>query len=321
MGYHRELEARDREHEGDAQARHPHPARRRLRLRLDAARHQREGPRVLRQARRHEHDGGAAVGHRVGRADDEAWARCSATSARAAWPTSCWSTATRWPTSRVLQDKSRILAVMKDGEFHRAPPVRAVARARTHPLGRLRSMRRWPTPSSPTSASSTAAAPTPYTGSVLVQGNRIRQVGRSTRADLDRRRDRDRRRRRDADARHVRGAHALLVERRRHAGRHPDDAARGARAVVRQGRQALPRGRLHLVRRRGLRQAAARRGDPQRDRRRPDSRAALPRRQPGDHRARRRSATRRCRTCRSPSSASASTSTAPTTCARRCACS
>jgi imidazolonepropionase-like amidohydrolase len=24
----------------------------------------------------------------------------------------------------VLQDKSRILAVMKDGEFHRAPPVR-----------------------------------------------------------------------------------------------------------------------------------------------------------------------------------------------------
>jgi hypothetical protein len=30
-----------------------------------------------------------------------------------------------------------------------------------------------------------------------------------------------------------------------HAGRHPDHAARGARAVVRQGRQALPRGRLH----------------------------------------------------------------------------
>jgi hypothetical protein len=24
----------------------------------------------------------------------------------------------------VLQDKARILAVMKDGEFHRAPPVR-----------------------------------------------------------------------------------------------------------------------------------------------------------------------------------------------------
>jgi len=30
----------------------------------------------------------------------------------------------------VLQDKSRILAVMKDGEFHRAPPMRA-ARAST----------------------------------------------------------------------------------------------------------------------------------------------------------------------------------------------
>ena len=80
---------RDREHEGDAQARHPHPARRRLRLRVDAARHQREGPGVLRQARRHEHDGGAAVGHRVGRADDEAWASSSATSAKATWPTSC----------------------------------------------------------------------------------------------------------------------------------------------------------------------------------------------------------------------------------------
>ncbi len=47
--------SRHREHEGDAQARHPHPARRRLRLRLDAARHQCQGPGVLRQVRRHEH--------------------------------------------------------------------------------------------------------------------------------------------------------------------------------------------------------------------------------------------------------------------------
>ncbi|HSW23799.1 MAG TPA: amidohydrolase family protein, partial [Burkholderiaceae bacterium] len=31
----------------------------------------------------------------------------------------------------VLQDKNRILAVMKDGEFHRAPPVRAAARTAT----------------------------------------------------------------------------------------------------------------------------------------------------------------------------------------------
>ena len=54
----------------------------------------------------------------------------------------------------------------------------------------------------------------PYAGSVLVQGNRIRSVGRSTRRARADRRDRDRRRRRDADARHVRGAHALLVERR-----------------------------------------------------------------------------------------------------------
>jgi imidazolonepropionase-like amidohydrolase len=37
--------------------------------------------------------------------------------------------------------------------------------------------------------------------------------------------------------------------------------------VVRQGRQALPAGRLHQLPGRGLRQAAARRGDPQRDQR------------------------------------------------------
>ena len=59
--------SRSRRMKAMLQARHPHPARRRLRLRLDAARHQREGPRVLRQVPRHEHDGGAAVGHRVGR--------------------------------------------------------------------------------------------------------------------------------------------------------------------------------------------------------------------------------------------------------------
>ncbi len=32
----------------------------------------------------------------------------------------------------VLQDKARILAVMKDGEFHRAPPLR-LARRRAGP--------------------------------------------------------------------------------------------------------------------------------------------------------------------------------------------
>jgi hypothetical protein len=73
-------------------------------------------------------------------------------------------------------------------------------------------------------------------------------------------RHRDRRRRRHADAGHVRGAHALLVERRGHAGRHPDHAAGRACAVVRQGR-GLPRGRLHVLPGRGLRQAAAGRGD------------------------------------------------------------
>ena len=75
--------------EGAAPARRAHPARRRLRLRVDAARHQREGPRVLRQVRRHEHDGGAAVGHRLGRPDDADGQGSSATCARATSPTCC----------------------------------------------------------------------------------------------------------------------------------------------------------------------------------------------------------------------------------------
>jgi imidazolonepropionase-like amidohydrolase len=33
----------------------------------------------------------------------------------------------------VLQDKARILAVMKDGEFHRAPPLRAAGAMRGTP--------------------------------------------------------------------------------------------------------------------------------------------------------------------------------------------
>ena len=35
----------------------------------------------------------------------------------------------------VLQDKARILAVMKDGEFHRAPPVRRRATTAGPPEG------------------------------------------------------------------------------------------------------------------------------------------------------------------------------------------
>ena len=83
-------------------------------------------------------------------------------------------------------------------------------------------------------ASSTAPARSPTPGSVLVQGNRIARVGRGTRGA-----------RRAAGATVIDGAGATLMpgmceahthfslERRRDAGRHPDDAARGARAVVR----------------------------------------------------------------------------------------
>ena len=140
--------------------------------------------------------------------------------------------------------------------------------------------------SSPTSASSTAAARADCRqrarpGQPHPRG---RPLGR---ADVERRRDRDRRRRRDVDARYVRGPHALLVERRGDPVGDPDDAARGARAVVRKGREEVPRGRLHLVRRRRLRKAAPRRRHSQRDQLRPDPRAALSGGEPGDHGARR----------------------------------
>ena len=51
----------------------------------------------------------------------------------------------------------------------------------------------------------------PFAGEVLVQGNRIRRVGRGAARGARRRRHGDRCRRRDADAGHGRGAHPLLA--------------------------------------------------------------------------------------------------------------
>jgi hypothetical protein len=76
--------------EGAAPARRAHPAGRRLRLRVDAARHQREGPRVLRQGRRHVDDGRRCCRRPRGAADDADGRRASsATCARAISPTCC----------------------------------------------------------------------------------------------------------------------------------------------------------------------------------------------------------------------------------------
>ncbi len=105
--------------------------------------------------------------------------------------------------------------------------------------------------------------------------------------DADRGRHRHRRRRRHPDARHGRGAHAFLLERPAGPRRDPAHADRRAHPVVRAYRQALPRHGLDVVHGGGDRQAAARRRHPQRDRIGPDSRSALPCRQPGDHGARR----------------------------------
>ena len=127
----------------------------------------------------------------------------------------------------------------------------------------------------------------PYSGSVLVQGNRIRQVGRSS-APLA-----------AGNAMVIDGAGATLMPGMCEAHTHfswNDAATLSAIQTMpleehvlwcRGNRQALPRGRLHLLRGRGLRQAPPRRRDQERHRIRPDPRAALPRGEPGDHRARR----------------------------------
>ncbi len=133
----------------------------------------------------------------------------------------------------------------------------------------------------------------PYAGDVLVQGNRIRRVARGGRTQPP------------AGATVIDGAGATLMPGMCEAHTHFswNDAATLIEIQLMpleehvlwcgERGQALSRGRLHLLRRRGVREAAARRGDPQRHQRRPDTRAALPRRQPGDHgggRARRRDA-------------------------------
>ena len=78
----------------------------------------------------------------------------------------------------------------------------------------------------------------PYTGEVLVQGNRISRIGRGSAQPAGGGRDGDRRRRRDADARHVRGAHALRLDQLQDAGRDPEVAARGAHALGGAGRRS-----------------------------------------------------------------------------------
>ena len=128
----------------------------------------------------------------------------------------------------------------------------------------------------------------PYAGEVLVQGNRIARVGRGTRLAPDRRRHRDRRRGRHADARAwsrpTRTSPGTTRPTLDDIQRMPlEEHVLWSADVA----QALPRGGLHLLRGRGLRQAAARRGDAQRHQRGPDPRPALPRGQPGDHRGRR----------------------------------
>ena len=209
----------------------------------------------------------------------------------------------------VLQDKARILAVMKDGEFHRAPP-RALARARRAGPPEENAMRHGRRTLFTNVRILDGTGAMPYTGSVLVQGNRIRRSAAARARDRARRRDRDRRRRRHADARHVRGAHALLVERRGHARRrsrrmpleeHVLWCAKVAKRYLEAGftscvGAACAKPRLDVVIRNAINSGQI-------------PGPALPRREPGDHRASAASATRRCRTCRSPSSASASTST------------
>jgi hypothetical protein len=91
------------------------------------------------------------------------------------------------------------------------------------------------------------------------------------------------RRRRHPDARPRRGAHPLLLERPARPQRDPAHAHRGAHPLVCPHRQALPRHGLHLLHRRGHRQAPPRRRDQERHRVGPDPGSAVPGGEPGDH--------------------------------------
>ena len=127
----------------------------------------------------------------------------------------------------------------------------------------------------------------PFTGEVLVQGNRIPRVARGVRTAAHGGRDRHRRRRRHADAGHgARPTRTSAGPIRRTLDAIAEAAARGAHALGGAGGEALPRPRLDLVRRRRHAQAAPRLRDPQRHQLGPDPGAALPRGQPGDHRHR-----------------------------------
>ena len=127
----------------------------------------------------------------------------------------------------------------------------------------------------------------PYPGEVLVQGNRISRVGRGPRSlpSVGP----------SSGITAIDGAGATLMPGMVEAHTHFswNDAANLSdlqRLPLEEHvlwsascRQALPRGRLDVLRGGGVRQAAARRGDPQRHQPGPDPGPALPGGQPGDH--------------------------------------
>ena len=76
-------------------------------------------------------DGGDPRGDQAMAARSWAWATSSARSRRATSPTCCWSTAIPIANVRILQDKDRLLAIMKDGKFHKAPPMQEQRRRLT----------------------------------------------------------------------------------------------------------------------------------------------------------------------------------------------
>ena len=114
-------------------------------------------------------------------------------------------------------------------------------------------------------------------------------------------------RRHDADARPGRGPCAHHVHQRRAPDRSRRHAARGTHADRRAQRAAAAGPRLHRRLQRGVRQAAHRRRDPQRDRGGRTARPSPARLRAGDHRDRRVSATTAARTSSATASPSSPT--------------
>ena len=71
------------------------------------------------------------VGDQAGRRDHDDGQRAGPDQDRVTWPISSWWTAIRSPDVKLLQDADKLLAIMKDGAFHKVPQTAHAAQRQT----------------------------------------------------------------------------------------------------------------------------------------------------------------------------------------------